>query len=217
MVSQIRKSKPLINYPKQAEIMNTSMKFSVRAVALLVTVCLLFTNVAAVQGNIRELDDSSSSDDVGRPVVPPRNPPLRGTVPQPRSNDVAEVLIRAGGFQTLIKLLFTAGLVDDLKSPGPITVFAPNNQGFPSGQALADFVKSEPLNELRAVLSYHVVPGLYRSTDLVDGMQLTTLQGQALTVSLRNGAMVNNARIVRADMSADNGIIHTIDNMLMVF
>lgn len=126
-------------------------------------------------------------------------------------------MIRRGGFQTLIKLLFTAGLVDDLKTAGPFTVFAPNNRALPSGQALADFVVSEPLSDLRAVLSYHVVPGLILSTDLVDGAQLTTLEGRTLTVSLSNGAMINNARVGFADIEADNGIIHTIDNMLMVF
>ena len=207
--------------------------FTLRLAAFLVVLCCFLNDASASAGvrgrstgedesmnanRGRVLSDSRSSDDVGRAIPSPqRAVVVPAPAPAPRTNDVVEAMIRTGGFQTLIKLLFTAGLVDNLKTTGPFTVFAPSNRALPSGQALADFVVSEPLSDLRAVLSYHVVPGMIRSTDLVEGAVLTTLQGQQLIVSLANGAMVNNARITRADIPADNGIIHTIDNMLMVF
>jgi uncharacterized surface protein with fasciclin (FAS1) repeats len=84
---------------------------------------------------------------------------------------------------------------------------------------LADFVVSEPLDDLRNVLRYHVVPGRIQSTDLVDGARLTTLAGTEIVISTSAGAKVNNANIVmtQANLVANNGIIHAIDNLLMTF
>ena len=85
---------------------------------------------------------------------------------------------------------------------------------------MADFVVSETLTDLNNVLKYHVVPGRLVSTDLVDGARLTTLAGNDIVISLAGGAAkVNNANIVlsQANVAANNGVIHAIDNLLMNF
>jgi uncharacterized surface protein with fasciclin (FAS1) repeats len=89
----------------------------------------------------------------------------------------------------------------------------------PAGDALADFVVAEPLADLRNVLMYHVVPGRIQSSDLVDGARLTTLAGTEIVISTSAGAKVNNANIIlsQANLAANNGVIHTIDNLLMTF
>ncbi|CAB9509818.1 beta-induced protein ig-h3 [Seminavis robusta] len=165
-------------------------------------------------------DNSRDSEDRFFPVTP-AGASVPVTPPVPETIDVVERMIRKGGFQTLIKLLFTADLVDTLKGPGPFTVFAPTNRALPSGQALEDFVVSEPLSELRNVLAYHVVPGIIRSSDLVDGARLMTVQGTEIVVSIDStGARVNTANILSGgmrDIQADNGIIHGIDGLLMVY
>jgi uncharacterized surface protein with fasciclin (FAS1) repeats len=96
------------------------------------------------------------------------------------------------------------------------TVFAPHNEALPGGDALADFVVSEPLDDLRNVLLYHVVPGRIESTDLVDGARLTTLAGTEIVSSTSAGARVNNANIIlsQANLVTNNGVIHAIDNLL---
>jgi uncharacterized surface protein with fasciclin (FAS1) repeats len=100
-----------------------------------------------------------------------------------------------------------------------LIVFAPRNEALPSGDGLADFVVAEPLADLRNVLMYHVVPGMFQSSDLVDGARLTTLAGTEIVFSTSTGAKVNNANISlsQANLVANNGIIHAIDNLLMTF
>jgi uncharacterized surface protein with fasciclin (FAS1) repeats len=108
-----------------------------------------------------------------------------------------------------------AGLVDTLKGKGPFTVFAPTDEAFaklPAGtleSLLADKQK------LAAVLTYHVVPGKVMASQVKPG-QVKTVQGQSLTVSANRGTvMVDNAKVVKADIVASNGVIHVIDTVVV--
>ena len=129
--------------------------------------------------------------------------------------DIVDTAASAGQFKTLVTAVKEASLVDTLKGQGPFTVFAPTDEAFaklPPGTVDA-LLKDK--QKLTAVLTYHVVPGKVMAADVKPGA-LKTVQGQPLTVSSRNGSvMVDNARVVKADISASNGVIHVIDTVVL--
>lgn len=131
--------------------------------------------------------------------------------------DIVETAVSAGQFLTLVKAVQAAGLVETLKSPGPFTVFAPTDEAFrklPAGtreNLLADKVK------LTAILTYHVVPGKVMANDVAQlhGKKVKTVQGQELMIDTSNGVKVGGAAVTKADVKADNGVIHVIDTVLI--
>ncbi|MCS7031256.1 MAG: fasciclin domain-containing protein [Gloeomargarita sp. SKYG116] len=129
---------------------------------------------------------------------------------------IVQVAQQAGQFKTLVQAVQAAGLVDVLSGPGPFTVFAPTDEAFaalPKG-TLESLLKPENRDRLRAILTYHVVPGRVTSKDLKAG-PLKTVQGQLLTVNLMGQPQVDNARIIRTDIPASNGVIHVIDRVVL--
>ena len=128
--------------------------------------------------------------------------------------DIVDTALAAGNFKTLVTALKAAGLVDTLKGPGPFTVFAPTDDAFAKiPKADLDKLLANK-TKLKSVLTYHVVPGKVMAADIKPGM-IKSVQGAQLIVSTTNGAMVNNAKVVTADVVADNGVIHAIDTVLM--
>ena len=133
------------------------------------------------------------------------------------SQDIVDIAAGAGDFTTLVAAVEAADLVDVLKSDGPFTVFAPTDAAFaalPDG-TVENLLKPENKDQLIAVLTYHVVPGKVMSTDLVDDMKATTVQGSDITIDLDNGVMIDNASVVTADIEAENGVIHVIDAVIL--
>ncbi|MBC8120959.1 MAG: fasciclin domain-containing protein [Gemmatimonadaceae bacterium] len=131
--------------------------------------------------------------------------------------DIVDTAVQAGQFQTLATALQAAGLVDALKGEGPFTVFAPTDEAFtrlPQG-VLDDLLKPENKAALSGVLTYHVVSGKVLSTDLKEG-NVITLDGGAVIVDFEGqGVKINDANVVQADITADNGVIHVIDKVLL--
>jgi uncharacterized surface protein with fasciclin (FAS1) repeats len=129
--------------------------------------------------------------------------------------DLVETATAADQFKTLIAALEKADLVDTLKGTGPYTVFAPTDAAFaklPKG-ALEDLLKDQ--EKLAAVLTYHVVPGKVMSADVKPG-KVKTVQGQSLTLATRNGGVtVDEARVIKTDVTASNGVIHVIDSVVL--
>ena len=129
--------------------------------------------------------------------------------------DIVDTAVSAGQFKTLVTAVKEAGLVDTLKGKGPYTVFAPTDEAFaklPPGTVEALLKDKE---KLTAVLTYHVVPGKVTAADVKPGL-VKTVQGQQLTVSARNGSvMVDNAKVVKTDIMASNGVIHVIDTVVL--
>jgi uncharacterized surface protein with fasciclin (FAS1) repeats len=122
--------------------------------------------------------------------------------------------VAAGNFKTLVTALKAAGLVDTLKGPGPFTVFAPTDEAF-AKIPKADLKKLlANKKKLKSVLTYHVVSGKIMSADIKPG-KVKTVQGTNVTIATTDGVMVNNAKVVTADVAADNGVIHAIDTVLM--
>ncbi len=133
------------------------------------------------------------------------------------AKDIVETAVEAGNFTTLVAAVQAAGLVDTLKSEGPFTVFAPTDEAFaalPEG-TVDDLLKPENKDRLTAILTYHVIPGKVMSGDLQDGMMAETVEGSEVTIDLDNGPMVNDAKVVTADIAADNGVIHVVDKVIM--
>jgi uncharacterized surface protein with fasciclin (FAS1) repeats len=129
--------------------------------------------------------------------------------------DIVETAAAADQFKTLVAALQKADLVNTLKGAGPYTVFAPTDAAFaklPKG-ALDDLLKDQ--EKLAAVLTYHVVPGKVMSADVKPG-KVKTVQGQSLTLAAKNGAvMVDDARVIKTDITASNGVIHVIDSVVL--
>lgn len=133
------------------------------------------------------------------------------------TKDIVDTAAAAGSFTTLIDAVEAAGLVETLKGEGPFTVFAPTDEAFaalPAG-TVEDLLKPENKDKLIAVLTYHVVPGAVMSTDLTNNMKATTVQGGEVTIMTEGGVMVNDAKVVQADIMASNGVIHVIDKVIL--
>ena len=132
--------------------------------------------------------------------------------------DIVDTAVSTGSFNTLVAAVQAAGLVDTLKGPGPFTVFAPTDAAFaalPAG-TVDNLLKPENIDQLRAVLTYHVVPGKVTSDQLVgQRISATTVQGTTVAIDATAGVRVDNANVVQADVTAGNGVIHVIDSVLL--
>jgi len=124
---------------------------------------------------------------------------------------------------TLLKALVAAGLADRAKGAGPFTVFAPTNDAFdklPSA-TLTNLLKPAMKKQLANILSYHVVQGSFKAADLTDGQTIKTVTGETLTVSKQGGMVMikdakgGSATVTMADIEATNGVVHSIDSVLM--
>lgn len=130
--------------------------------------------------------------------------------------DIVDTAVAAGNFQTLVSAVEAAGLVDTLKGEGPFTVFAPTDEAFAKipQEQLESLLENK--TQLTAVLTYHVIAGKVMSTDLTDDMAVATVQGDNVTINLdEDGVMVNDAKVVQADIECINGVVHAIDTVLM--
>ena len=132
--------------------------------------------------------------------------------------DIVDTAVAAGNFKTLVAAVQAAGLVDTLKGPGPFTVFAPTDEAFaklPAG-TVDDLLKPENKDKLVAVLTYHVVPGKVMAADVAGKKTMAkSVQGGEITVDGTNGVKVDGATVIKADIVADNGVIHVIDAVIM--
>ena len=131
-----------------------------------------------------------------------------------QAKDIVDTAVAAGSFKTLATALQAAGLVETLKGKGPFTVFAPTDEAFAKiPKADLDALLKDKA-KLTAVLTYHVVSGKVMAKDVKAG-KVKTVQGSELTLGTTGGVTVDNAKVVKADIVADNGVIHVIDSVLL--
>ena len=131
-----------------------------------------------------------------------------------QAKDIVDTAVAAGSFKTLVTALQAAGLVDTLKGKGPFTVFAPTDEAFAKiPKADLDALLKDKA-KLTAVLTYHVVAGKVLAKDVKPG-KVKTVQGSELTLATTGGVTVDGAKVITADVVADNGVIHVIDTVLM--
>jgi uncharacterized surface protein with fasciclin (FAS1) repeats len=130
--------------------------------------------------------------------------------------DIVDIAVSADSFETLVTAVKAAGLVETLKSPGPFTVFAPTDEAFaklPPG-TIQTLVQNIP--QLTRILTYHVVPGKLMKSDLEKVDTVTSVEGSPISIDCTDNFEVKNATVVAADIEADNGVIHIIDNVILM-
>ncbi len=159
-----------------------------------------------------------------------QNVPMVGGAAMYPSKDIIENAVNSKDHTTLVAAVKAAGLVETLKGPGPFTVFAPTNGAFdklPSG-TVDTLVKPENQNQLKKILTYHVVPGRITSKKLEAMIkkgngkaELTTVEGGTITAMMNGDNIVlkdekgGTATVTQADVMQKNGVIHVIDTVLM--
>ena len=117
----------------------------------------------------------------------------------------------------LVDLVAQANLVETLNGEGPFTVFAPTNDAF------VEFLGAEGIDAgsldielLLPILTYHVVPGIYVASDIVNGLSLTTVQGEDMVFTVMGDTgMVNGETILHTNILANNGVVHVLDGVLI--
>ena len=135
-----------------------------------------------------------------------------------RSDAQADILgtaSAAGSFDTLVSAVKAADLVDTLKGEGPFTVFAPTDAAFaklPKAQLEALLADKDALTK---VLTYHVIEGRVEAAEVVKLSSVESIEGQPVKIRVGESVMVNNARVVKTDISTSNGLIHVIDTVML--
>jgi uncharacterized surface protein with fasciclin (FAS1) repeats len=133
------------------------------------------------------------------------------------TGDLVAVASSAGSFNTLVAAVKAAGLVETLQGRGPFTIFAPTDEAFaklPKG-TVEELLKPENKAKLASILTYHVVAGKVMAAD-VKTMKAKTVNGKELSVNVSNGAVtIDNAKVVKTDVLASNGVIHVIDTVVI--
>jgi uncharacterized surface protein with fasciclin (FAS1) repeats len=137
---------------------------------------------------------------------------------QAHASDLVDTAVAAGNFKTLVAAVQAAGLVDTLKGKGPFTVFAPTDEAFaklPAG-TVETLLKPENKDKLIAILTYHVVPGKVMAADVAGKeLMVKSVEGAEIDVNGKDGVMVDQAKVIKADIVTDNGVIHVIDAVIM--
>lgn len=130
--------------------------------------------------------------------------------------DIVDIAVSAGSFETLVTAVKAANLVDTLKSPGPFTVFAPNDEAFAKlpPETIQTLVQNIP--QLTRILCYQVVPGKLMKADLEKADSVVSVEGSPIKIDCSDGFEVKNATVVAADIEADNGVIHVLDNVILM-
>ena len=133
------------------------------------------------------------------------------------ADDIVATATSAGSFKTLTAALDAAGKTSMLQDKGPYTVFAPTDEAFaklPKG-TVEDLLKPENKEKLGKILAYHVVAGKVMAAD-VKTMMAKTANGAELDIEVKGSEVtVNDAKVVKADVAASNGVIHVIDKVLL--
>jgi len=141
-----------------------------------------------------------------------------GPAAKEAKSDIVDLAVSTEFLSTLVAAVKAGDLVETLKSDGPFTVFAPTNDAFaalPEG-TLESLLKPENKDKLVAILTYHVVAGKVKSTDLSNNMKAETVQGSNISVSISDaGVKINDANVTAADIMASNGIVHVIDKVIL--
>jgi uncharacterized surface protein with fasciclin (FAS1) repeats len=133
--------------------------------------------------------------------------------------DIVTTAVNTPTLSTLVAAVTAADLVATLQGPGPFTVFAPTNDAFAALPAGTVETLLEPANiaDLQGILTYHVVAGAVMAGDLVDGMEVETVNGDTITINVSDaGVSINGGpSVVMADIVTSNGVVHVIDGVLL--
>jgi uncharacterized surface protein with fasciclin (FAS1) repeats len=140
---------------------------------------------------------------------------LSGCASTPAPADLADTLQRQPQLSTFNRLVAQAGLTESLRAAGPLTVFAPSDEAFKAlpAKTLDDLSKNN--EQLKAVLSYHLIAAKLAAAD-IQNTSVKSVNGASLALA-RAGtfATVEDALVQQADIGATNGVAHIVDRVLM--
>jgi len=131
--------------------------------------------------------------------------------------NIVETAIAAGNFTTLVAAVKAAGLAETLSGTGPFTVFAPTDDAFkalPNG-TVESLLKPENKAKLVSILTYHVVGGKADAKAVTSKSEWNTVEGSPAHITTKDGAKIENAKIIKTDIECSNGYIHVIDAVIM--
>ncbi len=192
------------------------MKKNIFSIAVTATLFL-----AACNGNTESTTVTSTDTTTAvatQPAVAEEAGVMVGGANMVPSKNIVQNAAGSSDHSTLVAAVTAAGLAETLSGTGPFTVFAPTNAAFeklPAG-TVETLLKPEMKGDLTNVLTYHVVPGAFKAADLKDGQKLKTVQGQELTVSIKDGkVMIDGATVTIADVVSSNGVTHVIDAVVL--
>ena len=135
-----------------------------------------------------------------------------------QAKDIIETAREAGTFNTLLLAATNTGLIETLESPGPWTIFAPTDDAFVQlpVEELRDLLKPQNLERLEAVIRNHIVAGEVTSRDILGKrLEAVTVDGGTILIDATKNVTVGGARVVKADVIADNGFLHVIDAVIL--
>lgn len=140
---------------------------------------------------------------------------LMGCATSPAPKTIADTAASAPQLSTLNKLIQDAGMGDQLRGTGPYTVFAPSDEAFKALPKSTFDSLAGNKEQLKAVLSYHVLSGKMTAGELKTG-NAKTLEGANVALSKSGTYLtVEDAVVTQADLPATNGVVHVIDRVLM--
>lgn len=155
------------------------------------------------------------------PAPEPTPMPEPTAMPEPEvmPQDIVDIAVADGRFNTLVAAVTAAGLVDTLKGEGPFTVFAPTDDAFaklPAG-TIDELLKPENKQALTDILLYHVVSGKVMASDVIGLSAAPTVLGKDITIKVKDGKVYLNdtVQVIITDIEASNGVIHVIDAVLL--
>ena len=128
-----------------------------------------------------------------------------------------DITKRHGSFSTFSRLIEAGGLEETFKSDLRMTLLAPTDEAFSrlSEDVLEQLLIPENKPLLVELLLNHVIPEVYLSVDLLDGETAVTLSGYRLPISRGKEIMLSNAKVTTADISASNGVVHVVDQVIV--
>lgn len=175
----------------------------------------LTATLGACSAGADSTSTTTNSPIAGAPQSPMAESPM--TSQDSATATIDQVVANNSSFSTLNAALKAADLGTTLSGTGPYTVFAPTNEAFaalPPG-TLDQLLLPENKATLQQVLTYHVVAGAVTSADITPG-DVNTVGGAPVSISTNGGEVtVGNAKVVEADITAGNGVIHAIDTVLL--
>lgn len=128
---------------------------------------------------------------------------------------VADTIARDPQLSTLSGLVQRAGLAETLKSAGPYTLFAPTNEAFKTVPAKTMDELAQNPARLKDVLNYHVLAGKVMAADVRNGTAKTAQGGNVALSKAGDFVTVEEAMVQHADIVATNGVVHTVDRVLL--
>lgn len=129
---------------------------------------------------------------------------------------IIKTLIELGNFKTFIRVMQKAGLTQNLSSNDQYTVFAPNDAAFSkfSTDKIENLLNDK--DRLLTVARAHIIAKKVMSSSLMNMKKIKTINGKELSISIKKGLQINDANLIKPDIECINGVIHAIDNVLLL-